>query len=153
MGTELVRIGNRAFVSCHRLKAVYLPDTVTEVGPYAFDVCRGLESVRLPARMRCIRIGMFECCYELRQVTFPEDLEEIGASAFNRSSKVRGRLPVQYHGTVVIIGVQQNVRLEGVCHARRLTTPPRTGAVGLSRGGGKRSLRQFRSRRSDCCAR
>jgi hypothetical protein len=27
-------------------------------------------------------------------VTFPEDLEEIGASAFNRSSKVRGRLPV-----------------------------------------------------------
>jgi hypothetical protein len=94
MGTELVRIGYSAFQGCQRLKAVCLPDTVTEVGSYAFHVCRGLESVRLPAWMRRIPTVMFDACDELRQVTFPEDLEEIGASAFGRSSKVGGRLPV-----------------------------------------------------------
>jgi hypothetical protein len=94
LGTELVRVGYSAFQSCQRLKAVCLPDTVTEVGSYAFCLCRGLESVRLPARMRRIPIGMFDDCDELRQVSFPEDLEEIGATAFERSDKVGGRLPV-----------------------------------------------------------
>jgi hypothetical protein len=44
--------------------------------------------------MRRIPDGMFECCDELRLVIFPKDLEEIGASAFGRSNKVGGRLPV-----------------------------------------------------------
>jgi hypothetical protein len=44
--------------------------------------------------MRRIPAGMFDACDELRQVTLPEDLEEIGAWAFQGSDKVGGRLPV-----------------------------------------------------------
>jgi hypothetical protein len=46
--------------------------------------------------MRCIPNGLFACCSELRRVTFSEDLEEIGACAFDRADMVcgSGRLPV-----------------------------------------------------------
>jgi hypothetical protein len=44
--------------------------------------------------MRLIPLGMFDACDELRQVTFPEDLEEIGANAFEESDKIGGELPV-----------------------------------------------------------
>ena len=45
---DVMSIGVRAFVSCHGLKSITIPNSVTSIGDYAFDDCSALKSIRVP---------------------------------------------------------------------------------------------------------
>ena len=79
---SLTSIGDYAFYNCSNLTSVSLPSTLTSIGGSAFSYCRSLTSVSLPSTLTSIGKGAFQDCYSLTSITIPEKVTEIGASAF-----------------------------------------------------------------------
>ncbi|MBO7375578.1 MAG: leucine-rich repeat protein [Clostridia bacterium] len=67
------------------VSTVYLPDSISEIGPYAFYRFNSLQSVRLPEGLAEIPASCFEECKKLTSVEIPSTVISIGGSAFERS--------------------------------------------------------------------
>lgn len=68
------------------LRAVVIPDTITEIESYAFAGCTSLENVKLPADLRNIKKGAFSSCTSLKSVVYEESLNSTGAIIIGEKS-------------------------------------------------------------------
>lgn len=81
-GMTVSVIGESCFAGLICLKAVYIPEGVTQVGDYAFECCSTLQKVYFPYSLRSIGDGAFSGCGSLMLADLQEGLESIGNGAF-----------------------------------------------------------------------
>ena len=77
----LETIGERAFYGCG-IERLYLPGTITYVGPYAFENNTSLERVSFGSGMTAIGDYMFNNCTSLKQLEIPKTIEKVGVKPF-----------------------------------------------------------------------
>lgn len=77
---SLVTIGTNAF-SNTGLTAVYLPNTVKEIGVQAFFNCQRLKSIHLPEGLTQISDGLLFNCASLDSIHIPSSVTSIGVQA------------------------------------------------------------------------
>ena len=65
-----------------KITAVYIPDSVTEIGSSVFARCKNLTSVTIPDSVTEIGDHAFHGCENLTSVTIPDSVTEIGYDAF-----------------------------------------------------------------------
>ena len=83
LGGYAVRaIGNNVFAGAIGVKAVSVPDSVTNIGKSVFFECTGLEEATLGGGVVQLGAGAFYGCTALRAVALPDGLARIGESAF-----------------------------------------------------------------------
>ncbi|MBE6759368.1 MAG: TIR domain-containing protein [Ruminococcaceae bacterium] len=75
-------IRGSAFAACSGLKAVHIPDSITEIGGAAFWNCTGLVSVNIPDSVTRIENGTFYGCSSLTSVDLHNAIVSIGDTAF-----------------------------------------------------------------------
>lgn len=80
-GEKLKSVGAIAFVWCHSLSEVKLPNSVTEMGWRAFHNC-GLTSISLPNSLTELPKEAFRACKSLKTIKLPDNLLKIGEQAF-----------------------------------------------------------------------
>ena len=78
-------ICNFAFSLCG-LKAINIPDSVTNIGGFAFQNCSKLTFINLPGSLMKIGGGAFLDCCGLKSVNIPNKLARIGGYAFQGCS-------------------------------------------------------------------
>ena len=79
---DLTVVGDDAFVECHSLTSVTIPDSVTTIGENAFYNCDGLTSVTIGDSVATIGDYAFYSCDNLTSVTIPDSVKTIGYCAF-----------------------------------------------------------------------
>ncbi len=85
------KISQDAFFFCEHLRKVILEEGVEETDPHPFWGSRRLSVVKLPRSLRRIGPSSF-LDTGLRKVTIPENVEEIGAGAFETADPKRATL-------------------------------------------------------------
>ena len=88
-------IGNGAFGSCHSLKSVTIPKTLTSVGSYRpiFADCTALTDVTFNNGITDIPGYLLEDCTGLTNITIPSTVKTIGHSAFSGTGLTSISLP------------------------------------------------------------
>ncbi|MBM6829610.1 leucine-rich repeat domain-containing protein [Anaerotignum lactatifermentans] len=64
------------------VEQIFLPDTVTEIGPYAFYGCTALTLLHLPEGLERLSDHLLSDCAALESVALPQGLREIEGYAF-----------------------------------------------------------------------
>ena len=78
----ITEIGREAFTNSS-IEEIIISDSVTSIGEYAFRFCYKLKKVVLSKNLTVIEANAFNGCTELTDITFYEGLETIGDYAFN----------------------------------------------------------------------
>ena len=88
-------LGDKAFASCYRLRAVKLGAGLTNISSEAFSGCSALPEIEIPANIVSIGGKAFFGTYSMTKVTFAEGgrLAEIAFEAFAGSGLVSGEIP------------------------------------------------------------
>lgn len=88
-------LGDKAFASCYRLRAVKLGAGLTNITDDAFSKCSALPEIEIPANIVSIGGGAFFGTYSMTKVTFAEGgrLAEIDYGAFAGSGLVSVEIP------------------------------------------------------------
>ena len=81
---SVTSIWMNAFMYCHDLTSVTIPNSVTDIGDYAFYICDGLTSVTIGNSVTRIGYRGFYDCDALTSVTIPNSVTSIGDYAFYR---------------------------------------------------------------------
>lgn len=81
-GETITAIDAYGFVDMYDVTAVYLPDSVTEIGDGAFASCWSLRGMDLPPALKHIGDEAFYDCSSLEAVHIPATVEFIGQYAF-----------------------------------------------------------------------
>ena len=81
-------IGQNAFSNCNGLTSMVLPNSVTTIGEWAFMWCLGLTDITIPNSVTVIKEGAFYGCVSLTGVTIPSSVRNIGTRAFYRCDKL-----------------------------------------------------------------
>ncbi len=81
IGSGIKAIESATFRSCHNLKKVTLPDTLTKIDKYAFISCENLKEAVIPASVKYIGNGAFWGC-KLKDVVLPPEPDFIAKDAF-----------------------------------------------------------------------
>ncbi|HWD20725.1 MAG TPA: leucine-rich repeat domain-containing protein [Verrucomicrobiae bacterium] len=79
-GLPVTSIGDHAFASSGP-SSVFIPETITNLGPYAFDNCANLSCVILPNSISVIPAGAFNFCDRLTNLTIPPGVMAINYMA------------------------------------------------------------------------
>ena len=87
---SVTSIGNDAFVYCHGLTSITIPNSVTSIGDYAFCDCSNLTSITIPNSVTTIGDGAFYGCSGLTSITIPNSVTSIGDNAFYGCSGLTG---------------------------------------------------------------
>ena len=86
LGSGVVSIGLKAFLSCTSLTSVYIPNSVTSIGESAFEGCYSLTSIHIPNSVTSIGTsdggGAFGSCTSLKSIIIPEGVTSIGHNTF-----------------------------------------------------------------------
>ena len=77
---SVMEIKNNTFDGCISLKKVELHDAITEIGSHAFRHCEALQDIILPRSLQYL--NSFECCYSLREIDIPSSVKEIDGFMF-----------------------------------------------------------------------
>ncbi len=75
-------IPSNTFRKCVYLKAIAIPDSVTEIGAFAFYGATALEQVNFSTGLHTIGKEAFRNCEKLRSVSLPDGLTTIGENVF-----------------------------------------------------------------------
>ena len=78
-------ISERAFVSCHKLSEVSLPDSLLVIEEAAFSNCWVLSVCNIPKSLLCIGDSAFYYCATLESINLPQTLIYLGKSVFTGS--------------------------------------------------------------------
>lgn len=81
-------IDPQAFRNEDKIHAVFLPDTVTEIGSQAFENCSSLDMVVSGNGLETIGSDAFAGCDSLTGVEVPDSVTEIGDSAFGDNANL-----------------------------------------------------------------
>ena len=79
---DVVKINENAFLDNKNLRAIIIPDTVTEIGYSAFGNCENLEIFIAGKNLKAIREKAFKNCISLREVILNDGLKMIKNEAF-----------------------------------------------------------------------
>ena len=88
-GKGIVPVGEKsiprdAFSEAWHLKSVFIPASVTRIGPGAFYGCKNLETVVIPPdSVKAIGASAFTGCISLKGIKIPESVTRIGNNAFH----------------------------------------------------------------------
>lgn len=82
-GVPVSSIGSSAFMYCHQIESITLPDSVIEINSNAFDYCQKLSSVNIPASVTSIGYNAFAECRSLKAVKIPASVNQIGSRVFS----------------------------------------------------------------------
>lgn len=85
----VVGVDKYAFYKCAGLKAVFLPETVSNLGETCFYGCTSLRSVSLTGQPALLPQLMFYGCSSLETFQAPSSVTEIGYDAFRGCSGLR----------------------------------------------------------------
>ncbi len=80
--SNIMKIGNGAFINCLRLKEVILPETIKSFGLAMFAGCFSLKKVNIPSNFVYIPTAMFADCSLLEEIQIPNNITRIGSRAF-----------------------------------------------------------------------
>lgn len=101
--SDIISIGNAAFMSCEALEHIVIPrsvmeiksdtfdgcislkkvelhDAITEIGSHAFRHCEALQDIILPRNLKYL--NSFECCYSLHEIDIPSSVKDIDGFMF-----------------------------------------------------------------------
>lgn len=81
-GIPVVKIAERAFQNCIRIRTIVIPDTVKEIEAFAFSGCTNLTSITISCSVKIITDGLFHRCTSLTTVILPHGLTRICNFAF-----------------------------------------------------------------------
>ena len=87
-GISVVKIGDKAFENCNRLKSFTVPDGVISIGESAFARCPNLTSVTVPDSVKEIGRSAFESCTDLSAIRIPDNVIEICDSTFKNCTSL-----------------------------------------------------------------
>lgn len=83
----VTRIGDSAFMGCHGLTSLALPDSVIEIGHHAFSFCSSFTGdLVLPNSLTTIGWSAFAGCSSLNSLTLPNSVTTIDNTAFSNCS-------------------------------------------------------------------
>jgi hypothetical protein len=92
---RLITIGAGAFSGAKKLKAIWIPKTVTDIQNTAFANNQSLESVIFEdtSQLLTIKDQVFVNCSSIQFITLPEGLLSIGYGGFQQTSLIEIHLP------------------------------------------------------------
>ncbi len=73
----------------NKIKAVTIPDSVTEIEDGAFWNCQNLKTITFGGGVREIKCSAFYGCTSLEEVVIPEGVTSIDSTAFSKCTKLR----------------------------------------------------------------
>ena len=77
---SVMEIKSDTFDGCISLKSVELHDEITQIGRDAFRHCDALQKIVLPRNLKYL--NSFECCYSLHEIDIPSSVKEIDGFMF-----------------------------------------------------------------------
>lgn len=78
-----------AFKGCTKLKDVYFPNSLVEIGISALADCIAIESLYFGDNLKTIRSSAFSNCTALKEIDFNDKLETIGDYAFRDCASLK----------------------------------------------------------------
>ena len=78
-----------AFQFCKKLKDVYFPNSLEEIGESAFYGCSAIDSLYFGDNLKTIGANAFRGCTALKEIDFNDKLETIGSSAFSGAESLK----------------------------------------------------------------
>ncbi len=79
-GYPVTEIEKKAFLGNKKVKEVYLPDTVEEIGEWAFAHCSNLQKIRISPKTLIRGTGVFKDCMQLKEICFlKQENEQVAA--------------------------------------------------------------------------
>ncbi|MFB5281828.1 leucine-rich repeat protein [Peribacillus sp. Hz7] len=100
MGKEVIGIAEDGFAGSF-VRAVYIPETVTEIENKAFDQCSNLEQVEFNEGLEKIGRWSFQGCHSLQAISIPSTVCHIDGYAFDECSCLT---TVEFNGEIEHIG-------------------------------------------------
>lgn len=92
--SSVTKIGDAAFLGCHKILSVEIPSGVTTIGRYAFGECISLTEINIPSSVSSIGGSAFWWCRNLRSIEIPSGVTTIESWTFvGCSSLVEVKLP------------------------------------------------------------
>ncbi len=81
-GMTVSEIGTNAFFYQDSITSVFIPGTITTIGPGAFYGCANMASLTISDGVTLLRTNAFGACTALTEVTVPGSVKIVGAYAF-----------------------------------------------------------------------
>ena len=88
-GRTIVGISAGAFMNCHDVKGLVLPDTIRYIGRNAFCNCESLADINIPDSVGTIGDSAFGNCKSLTDISIPDEVTYIGEGAFRLCERLR----------------------------------------------------------------
>ena len=85
---SLVKVADRAFAHCSKLKEVIFNEGLQMICESAFSPCISLESIVLPSTVTEIGRNAFSSCYNLRELVLNDGLQKIMFGAFQHCTSL-----------------------------------------------------------------
>lgn len=86
---SVTSIEDRAFMYCHGLASLIIPNSVTSIGQSAFCECSGLTSLTIPNGVISIGNWAFADCVGLQSVNISNSVTNIGQSTFEGCNNLK----------------------------------------------------------------
>ena len=109
----VTEIGVEAFSGCEGLEDVTLPSSLTRIGASAFAGCKSLKRIVIPSGVKTIEEAVFSGCGALEDVTVPEGVTSIGRMAFANCGSLKNLVLPE---SLTSIGAQAFLNCTGMTH-------------------------------------
>ncbi len=78
-----------AFYECKKLKEIYFPNSLEEIGVFSFLGCIAIDTLYFGDNLNVIGDNAFDGCTALKEIDFNDKLEYIGDNAFMECSSLK----------------------------------------------------------------
>ena len=82
LGKNVVKISDRAFYDCNKLKTANIPNGVVYIDDEAFRQCYVMEDVKLPGTLKYLGFESFRMCHGFKDIVIPDSVTTIEGGAF-----------------------------------------------------------------------
>ena len=82
LGKNIVKILDRAFYDCNKLRTANIPDGVVHIDDEAFRQCYVMEDVTLPDTLEYLGFESFRMCHGFRDIIIPDSVKTLEGGAF-----------------------------------------------------------------------